>query len=58
MIYDRAGTVQYVELKGRCDRTAWTKLVSVLNPDDTPIVVHLIQASAWVLESDFRKTFS
>ncbi len=57
MIYDRAGTVQYVELKGRCDRNAWTKLVSVLNPDDTPIVVHLIQSSAWVLESDFRKTF-
>ncbi|MCY2975176.1 MAG: divalent-cation tolerance protein CutA [Planctomycetota bacterium] len=86
MIYDRAGTVQYVELKGRCDRNAWTKLVSVLNPNEpiapsedylqatdsamttvgrdlapdlhAPLLVHLIQVSAWVLETEFRKTLS
>jgi periplasmic divalent cation tolerance protein len=86
MIYDRAGTVQYVELKGRCDRNAWSKLVAVLNPIEpispakndqqtpdsamatvasglnqdlhAPLVVHIIQASAWVLESEFRKTLS
>ncbi len=87
MIYDRAGTVQYVELKGRCDCNAWIKLVSVLDPSEpissasfakddhhatdsamatvasglnqdlhAPLVVHIIQASAWVLESEFRKT--
>jgi len=99
MIYDRNNAVQYVELKGRCDRTAWIKLVAVLDPtvlkttepmtlatgdapeqsqfdsDDrlvpaqpaasadgsglaAPLAVHLIKQSAWILESEFRKTLS
>jgi len=104
MIYDRNDAVQYVELKGRCDRIAWLKLVAVLNPTvlkttvlkitepmelatgdapeqspfdsdgmmvpsqpaasadgsglAAPLAVHLIKQSAWILESEFRKTLS
>ena len=97
MIYDRNDAVQYVELKGRCDRIAWMKLVAVLNPAvfkttepmalatgdapeqspfdsdgimvpaqpaadgsglTAPLAVHLIKHSAWIIESEFRKTLS
>jgi len=63
MVYDRNDAVQYIELKGRCDRAAWTRIVSVLLQNSTAmgqcrLAVHLINQSAWILESDFRKTIS
>jgi hypothetical protein len=30
MVYDRAGAIEYVELKGSCSPTAWAKLCNTL----------------------------
>jgi periplasmic divalent cation tolerance protein len=64
MIYDRNDRVQYVELKGICNKKAWIELVSVFDPTcadsavSDPLVVYLVKESTWILESDFRKTLT
>ncbi len=56
MVYDRANRIEYVELKGNCDRTTWESLISILSGVEcTDLVVHWIAHGIWIDESEFRK---
>ncbi len=56
MIYDRENRIEYVELKGNCDRAAWEAFTQVLSGVEyVPLVVHWIEQGLWISEPDFRK---
>jgi len=56
MIYDRENRIEYVELKGNCNRETWDTLVKVLSGVDcTSLIVQWIEQGVWISESGFRK---
>ncbi len=56
MIYDRENRIEYVELKGNCDRAAWEAFTQVLSGVEcVPLVVQWIEQGLWISEPDFRK---
>lgn len=56
MLYDRENRIQYVELKGNCDRTTWEMLIEVLaGVECNPLVVQWIEQGVWVHEWELRK---
>ena len=56
MIYDRENLIEYVELKGNCDRTTWESLTEVLSGVEcTPLVVQWITQGIWISESNFKR---
>ncbi|MEI8212066.1 MAG: hypothetical protein WCI02_07950 [Planctomycetota bacterium] len=59
MIYDQAGHIEYLELKGHCTRELWTALCSFLVPPrslpatqlplhELPLRIHDIQQESWM----------
>jgi hypothetical protein len=60
MVYDRAGAIEYVELKGTCDARDWQRLCEALLPNsggvdrwDQRMRVHDVDGSRWVAPSRF-----
>lgn len=56
MLYDQAGTIEYVEVKGQANRAAWERLCSLLIGDDQILTaeelgqhlrVHDIEHQCW-----------
>lgn len=39
MLYDAAGSLQYVDLRGRCPLPQWRRLISALVPSGSPLAV-------------------
>ncbi len=56
MVYDRADRIEYVELKGNCNRNTWESLIEVLSGVEcTKLAVQWIAQGIWIDESEFRK---
>ena len=56
MIYDRENRIEYVELKGNCDRATWEAFTQVLSGVEyRPLVVQWIDQGLWISEPDFRR---
>lgn len=53
VVYDRAGSVLYVEIKGRCPRPALEQLLAAFGWPHTPLAVQLVQHGAWLTLETF-----
>jgi hypothetical protein len=55
MIYDRENRIEYVELKGNCDRATWQAFTQVLSGVEYgSLIVQLIEQGLWICEADFN----
>ena len=48
VLYDRAGRLQYVELKGTCPPDAFAELLRALDVSRRPIIVQLVRQALYV----------
>ena len=55
VVYDRAGRVQYVELKGHSPREIFDRFLSALGWPATPLVFQLPRASLYLDEPEARR---
>lgn len=55
MLYDRAGKVEYVELKGSCSREAWKKISDLLSQEGgQPLMVYAVNHGFWLEVEQFE----
>jgi hypothetical protein len=54
VLYDGAGRLWYVELKGRCPQEAFDRLLSALGWPATPVVFQLVREAISLDEGEFR----
>jgi hypothetical protein len=55
VMYDRAGRLLYVELKGRCPREEFDCLLRAFGWPETPLIFQLPQKAVYLAEADFRR---
>jgi periplasmic divalent cation tolerance protein len=56
MIYDRDNRIEYVELKGNCDRATWEAFTGMLSGVEcSRFVVQWIERGLWINEPDFKE---
>ncbi|MCC7335903.1 MAG: hypothetical protein IT422_12450 [Pirellulaceae bacterium] len=58
MIYDRAGHVLRVELKGAAPRQAWEQLLSIFGWPNQPLIAHDVDQQRFVELADFLSSTS
>lgn len=54
-LWDRAGLLVAVELKGRCPESAWDLLLDRLGWPETPLIIRLVREALFVEQADFRR---
>jgi len=54
-LWDRAGRLVAVELKGTCPETAWDELLRRLGWPDVPVMIRLVREALFLDQSDFRR---
>ena len=54
VLYDGAGQLWYVELKGRCPQSEFDQLLSALGWPQTPVVFQLVRDAVLLDEQAFR----
>lgn len=54
VLNDGAGQLWYVELKGRCPKTQFNRLLSALGWPQTPLCFQLVREAVWLDEPAFR----
>ncbi len=59
MLYDHAGALQYVELKGHCPMDAWRKLISAMGlaTNSQPPIIHDVSNDRWLDIPTFEQIF-
>ena len=55
VLYDRAGRLLYVELKGTCEGSAFDRLLAALGWPRTPVMFQLVRAAVFLDEAEFRR---
>lgn len=55
MLYDRAGHLLYVELKGTCDEQAFDRFLAAFGWPRTPVVFQLVRSAVFLDEAEFRR---
>jgi hypothetical protein len=55
VLYDGAGRLWYVELKGRCDEEDFNLFLSALGWPQTTLVFQLVREGEWFCEQAFRQ---
>lgn len=55
MLYDGAGRLWYVELKGRCPQEEFDRLLSTFGWPQTPLVIQLVREAVRLEEPAFRR---
>lgn len=55
VLYDRAGRLLYVELKGRCPHGPFEQLLAALGWPDTLVMFQLVREAVFLDESCFRR---
>jgi hypothetical protein len=56
MLYDRAGRLLYVELKGECEERAFDRFLSALGWPETPVMFQLVRSAVLLDEAEFRRS--
>jgi hypothetical protein len=54
-LFDRAGRLQFVDLKGRCPAREFDELLRALGWPETPVIFQLVRAAVFVDEVEFRR---
>jgi hypothetical protein len=54
-LYDRAGRLLFVDLKGACPREALDRLLAALGWPETPLVFQLTREAVFLDETEFRR---
>jgi hypothetical protein len=55
VLYDRDGRLLYIELKGRCPRDEFDRLLRTFGWPETPLMFQLVHKAVYLTESDFRR---
>ncbi|OYV81528.1 MAG: hypothetical protein B7Z73_17985 [Planctomycetia bacterium 21-64-5] len=55
VLYDGAGRLWYMELKGCCPQQEFDRLLSVLGWPETPLTVQLVREAEMMEEPEFRR---
>ncbi len=55
VLYDRAGQLLYVELKGRCPAAGFDQLLAAFDWPQTPLIFQLMRQALFLDEASFRR---
>jgi hypothetical protein len=55
VLYDRAGRLQFVDVKGECPDEAWRQLLAALGADETPLMFQLVREAVFLDEAGFAE---
>ena len=55
VLYDRAGKLFYVELKGACPRAQFDELLTIFGWPATPLMFQLVREAVFLDEANFRR---